>query len=786
LSYIFVKSNPIILKGHGVVGWHAAPGKPLQSTMYSAYPPEAVGAGVNPKTGGKIDAPAYAHGGTADPHPSGHAGVGNLIPGKFKIGRHGELAYNTGMNNDGTERNHYHGMDGVIKDLGDALDRAGILGKHSSSLGIRLNPVDILNMAIDETNKARKNAGKSDMLPRIESDEWRTNHVSSFKGKNSINQNVRDNEGKLITQFTNSNPQTLGTFIESYSNPIHLALRNMLLNKLGGEFGQENIDAVFGSKGYIHDKWATIDSHPSKVQLSPNVMRLSGTGGDQLQQGNLPDSFMQTVPEGYSAGGIPSDIFSYEIAHHFPDILHLHGNKTTNANTEKSKNLFRNAINSLKQKGISENFGKITLPVRTATGDYQERSLDELMHEPTGYLDDLMDDLKQTDGFKVLFSRLKNTQRGGKTLQHLVDHFDSKAALGHEGFLSHFVAGEGNPNYQKTLTSEGVHPRAKKIYALAHASGHSEKGTSNLRHYEPEDPSLYAQLGYNVDSLDTVDSRRKGLEGIADIIAGSHEGMKVKRDLIHPDEMPTQHLASRKVTDMGLFENKPNLPSHVSYSTDFETPPPPTEAQAQKVPPGPSPKIDPMPTAQPGVKVAPPITPMAAPAPAPSVPAQVQFPLQQSPELVAARRRLGQASPADFRDVARQANLPVRLQPEGPLSFDEQRYQQAMGDPGQTFLSQYMKSQDKNLSITDRITKAMEDMQMDDAFADDTVMKHALPRPVNIADEFGIRHLAKSVDLTPVDVKTIAHSMGDWERIAKRLNVSPTVVKVIKVSIGGV
>ena len=177
---------------------------------------------------------------------------------------------------------------------------------------------------------------------------------------------------------------------------------------------------------------------------------------------------------------------------------------------------------------------------------------------------------------------------------------------------------------------------------------------------------------------------------------------------------------------------------------------------------------------------------MAAPAPAPSVPPQVQFPLQQSPELVAARRRLGQASPADFRDVARQANLPVRLQPEGPLSFDEQRYQQAMGDPGQTFLSQYMKSQDKNLSITDRITKAMEDMQMDDALADNTVMKHALPRPVNIADEFGIRHLAKSVDLTPVDVKTIAHSMGDWERIAKRLNVSPTVVKVIKVSIGGV
>ena len=37
-----------------------------------------------------------------------------------------------------------------------------------------------------------------------------------------------------------------------------------------------------------------------------------------------------------------------------------------------------------------------------------------------------------------------------------------------------------------------------------------------------------------------------------------------------------------------------------------------------------------------------------------------------------------------------------------------------------------------------------------------------------------------------MDVKTIAFSVGDWERIAKRLNVSPKVVKVVKVSIGGI
>ena len=57
---------------------------------------------------------------------------------------------------------------------------------------------------------------------------------------------------------------------------------------------------------------------------------------------------------------------------------------------------------------------------------------------------------------------------------------------------------------------------------------------------------------------------------------------------------------------------------------------------------------------------------------------------------------------------------------------------------------------------------------------------------MNIADEMGVRHLAKQLNLTPLDVRSIAQQLGDWERIAKRLNVKSDIVKVIKVSIGGV
>ena len=120
------------------------------------------------------------------------------------------------------------------------------------------------------------------------------------------------------------------------------------------------------------------------------------------------------------------------------------------------------------------------------------------------------------------------------------------------------------------------------------------------------------------------------------------------------------------------------------------------------------------------------------------------------------------------------------------LSPQEQRYQQMMGDPRQQLLTQYMKGQDQDLSPMDRVMKAMEQMQMDDARMDSKIMKHAPPRQINIADLHGINHLAKSIDLTPVDVRSIAYSHGDWERIAKKLNVSTDVVKVVKVSVGGV
>tara|TARA_Y100001972_G_C7430410_1_gene221652 strand:- start:57 stop:545 length:489 start_codon:yes stop_codon:yes gene_type:complete len=158
----------------------------------------------------------------------------------------------------------------------------------------------------------------------------------------------------------------------------------------------------------------------------------------------------------------------------------------------------------------------------------------------------------------------------------------------------------------------------------------------------------------------------------------------------------------------------------------------------------------------------------------------------QSPQLVAARQQVAQADPMRLREIMEAAGVRVPQGQGQQLSPREMQFQQTMGDPRQQLLTQYMKSISQDLSPMDRVMKAMEDMQMDDARSDAQVMKHALPRQINVADLHGINHLAKSMNLTPVDVRTIAHSTGDWERIAKRLNVSSNIVKVVKVSVGGI
>ena len=143
-----------------------------------------------------------------------------------------------------------------------------------------------------------------------------------------------------------------------------------------------------------------------------------------------------------------------------------------------------------------------------------------------------------------------------------------------------------------------------------------------------------------------------------------------------------------------------------------------------------------------------------------------------SPRFQDVRHQISDFSPSQFREMLQIAGA-SRQQPitDVPLSELEARSQQALSDPRQRLLTDYMKSEDAHLPLMDKL------MQYHEAQMDNDVVPHltnTLNSPLN---------LAKYVGLTSSEVNAINHTMGDWYDIAKSYNVEPKVVKVIKMNL---
>ena len=129
----------------------------------------------------------------------------------------------------------------------------------------------------------------------------------------------------------------------------------------------------------------------------------------------------------------------------------------------------------------------------------------------------------------------------------------------------------------------------------------------------------------------------------------------------------------------------------------------------------------------------------------------------------------------------------IRLpQDEGRAQQHMERFQSSMGDPYQRFLSEYTKSADNPEEAQDRLIKAIEILQLEDAKEDNMVKKYVPMMAMDHGKIEDVRFMADRMDITPLDVETILHSKGDWERITKTYGYSDKVVKVVKVSFGGV
>ena len=754
-SYVIRKMGDLLIKGDGNFALFGG-GYHIQR-----YPP----ADAHNDDPNQPDVPAFAHTGAHGEQETGIPGVGKVIPGSFVRGNHGEIVYK-----DESGGEHLHGVDGVIRRIGEAMARNGMRG----------DPKQIVQSAIDRYNVAHPD--EKNHLPDVDSMMWRKLVVGPYQ-RDVMNRGNYGPEGRLITTTTNSHGQNhrYGTFLESYSIPFHNQLEEAMK-----EAGFENPrqDFSFVGKPYIRPENLHFILNPQDNSMMSGAYHIpSGhlQGGDRLPQSST---------QNFDAMGINEkayeDLYSWDILHHLPDtyflprtrsagsagivssandhIKHVLGLDTSKFGTEIKQ--------SMKLTDLKEEYKGVPLAYRLSNDKERMELFGELAKYPA---------------FHALFGR---TNRKGNITQQIhdvyADRYGEQADKKIEDFLQN--VGYGAPVYgtvdertgrKRTL---GTQKQAARIKAKMLMSGTREvdketDANSNFR-YDSLSPEEIEQAGLSLntseEAMADVDSVRRVIEYLAHMnsISRGHTPRRANPSQEEIDNLApvvSNQLVGGFMADQSLM----GVPDHirsVSRAAPAATAQPvqtsPTIAGAPQGPPPAATPRGPPSVAQP---------PMAVASPTPMDPRLTPF--QQR------RQAFAQASPAQVEQTMRDVGS---IRPGAQVTPQQlQQFQQTVSDPYQTFLTDYMKSADSPEVAKDRLMKAVEQMQIEDAKRDVDVLKFLPKRKMSVESNADISTMAQKMDIAPIDVRTIVFTKGDWTRITKKYGYSDKVVKVVKTAFGG-
>tara|TARA_R100001460_G_scaffold1237_7_gene4767 strand:- start:317 stop:2776 length:2460 start_codon:yes stop_codon:yes gene_type:complete len=772
------------------------------------------------------DAPAFAHTGAMEHrHEAGHPehvpGMGRRIGGEFKQGPYHENVYHG-------EDDHYyhHGIDGIIHQIGKAMEEAGLITEGEGGIVVteankeKLLPRDVVQQAIDEFN--RKHSDPRQHLPNVDSVEWRKMHsavpdkggAKNWAMYDASNMPTRRPDGRLTTMWTNNKSQDnlLGHFPESYAVPIFRELGEILRSDFGGA-----LSGLASKAEWAKRPWVSSDV------LHPYAHRTTGMGGDKLEGDTIGSASISDRVLGQDRfKGIPNLNSDKQVVHSYG--LHAHLPKFFYHDLMSEAQRQRGIDSETKQEAAqrAQVFQKLRNHMQMAAQrgsfpDGQVQIGDNMfdisvaMTDPT-LRDHIADELSRTISGHFFVGRVQaggktNRSPGGRAFDKLLEQFGGDAdeegsRPAHRDMQTHLIAGR---NIAGSGTSgQGTHAAARRFYAKVLQSGKGEGGApSKMAEFEADEEALQ-QLGISAEGS-RADYRRQLASAFGSAVTHAH-GFEDLSTL--PRYIPTGAHGAHSGGIAGYPTEQMELPPHVAdrhaereIEEPLEDAPPgrqdhtTTEGRPRPVAPS-APEGDKRvrreePREERGpIQVVPADqmrldqftgapAPVAAPTPMPPQDAYTRLP----PEVVAARQFIGQASPQDLRQVISQGNVPIRPG-TGPLTPQEQQFQQTMGDPAQRLLTQYLRSLDQSLPEAERLLKAMESMQMDDAKQDNRVMKMSRD-PVHLADEYAVQTFAKSVGLTSLDVRAIAHTHGDWQRISDKLGVGLNVIKAVKVTVTG-
>ena len=769
---IHIFQSMVIRKGDGNYGVF---GGGMQSMRYP--PPEAMVDDPNVP-----DVPAFAHTGAHGEQETGVPGAGHVIPGDWTIGEHGELVYK-----DKSGGEHMHGLDGIIRAVGDSM-------KHH---GLDVPAKDVVKKAIELHNQDHH-----EELPHIDDPAWRKIHLAPFQGMDHKARSNFGPNGELITATTNGHggKHKLGTFLESYSVPFNKHLGQSMA--WAGHPNPEKHNWV----RYPYVKPYRLHLIPDPE--NPGQMKPGAWHIDQGKMGGgdvLPQEHMDKWGGQISHEPAFKDISSWGTVHKLPDVYALPHN-TGGPYTNKRPALVAAAVHHIKQALGHDPSSIGTLIHQTVKpsdikGELNGKPLSLLLSSDAG-IQELATTLAQYPKFGCLFgeSRMPKFDAEGGV----------KAKGSPQGMLHHIYSsrygdsapeGQGLEHFMSHTTRVGIehqhsrksalHTRAKSIQAndLLAATAGIDHRTDNLT------PEEVAAHGVPIQDTPETRAAAPAISGTIDTLASMMALATGHKVMDTPPAEELQSLApliqNRLLGGTSEDPSQMGVPEYMRY---IEAPQqmPVASQPPSNLPPGKPTGVAGAPVAShalppqggaPAATVAPPPPPPSAPPSAP--PVAVSATPGSANAFHQARERFAQAPMADVRATMEEAG--IRLpQDEARAQQHMERFQSSMGDPYQRFLSDYTKSADNPEEAQDRLIKAIEILQLEDAKEDSMVRKHVPVEKKDRGNIEDVRFMAEKMDLTPLDVETILHSKGDWERITKTYGYSDKVVKVVKVSFGGV
>ena len=764
------------------------------------YPPPAAIKGP-----GEMDIPAFANTGGHGEGETGIPGVGHIMPGQFIEGggSHGEQVYV-----DEAGGHHMHGIDGVIRAVGQSMLQAGI----------NISGKEIVDRAIDLHNSRHND---NNHLPNSDALDWRKINLARLTEQDG---EVRSNFNKhgLITTHTNAHGDghRYGTFLESYAVPF-----NEELGQIMAENGHPNPNQhSWVKKPYIK---------PHRLNLIPDGQGGMKFGANNVPKGQLGNNGMLDRDSIKMLGSRIKDTRAFQgitswgtghqksLIYNLPQIDHSPDYKgspqprraTVDSFTTQMLRVLGQDREAVANNLVVDSAGAKKM-LAQIKGDINGKPLKSYFTSANG-IRELGQYLSRYPSFQHVYgeNRMPKFDEEGKMKSRAstvgkLHHFfgqrygdDAEEGRGLDLFMSH-SGRVGNFRQHQANKNVAHHIRAKDSFSNAILA--QSLGVNHIE--DMPDPEELRAAGIRLHDTPETRADAPKVANILNQIYAANSlafGHEVK-ELPNQDELAAIQPLLDHVVQGGTSDDPTALgvPAHIPYSDELEPITPVGEQDTANTtlrgkPRGTagapmrenaSPRYPGIMEDRQRVGVR---SPVSATTPGLSGEQQARARFAQAPlsevrdlynrnvgVLPTAGRRIEEPekgmTAADLQTYANTGMTTPEYEQEKRL----REFQESAGDPYQTRLFDFGKS--------DNVARVLESLQIEEARLDGAVMKHIPNSTFNSHSINDINHISEMMGITPLDVRTILHSQGDWQRISKTYGYDDTIVKVVKVAFGGI